>query len=417
MKQHYDIIIMGAGMVGTSLACALIDHAKTLNLRLALIEPNVQQLESSADHYQSSFDRRATALSYGSALIYQQMSVWDKLKHQVQPIEHIHVSDKGHFGAARLHAAQEKVPALGYVIENKWLGVVLQAHLREHENSQCLEFYSPATVERVERVEGVMKLELNRAGRASTLTANLVVMADGGRSEIREKLGISYSEESYYQHALVTNVEIDRRHENIAYERFTDTGPVALLPLLSQQKRNRCGLIWTFPDAQIEAGLACSDSAFLEQLQQKFGFRAGRFTQVGERYSYPLKLQRAQEQVRSGLVILGNAAHTLHPIAGQGFNLALRGVAALATDLKNAAKQQQDLGSYSLLHAYQKSRSADQQSTISFSDQSMRLFSNNHPLLAFGRNAGLQLLDICPAAKTVFSRGAMGLSHPVEPLN
>ncbi|EPJ55326.1 MAG: 2-octaprenyl-6-methoxyphenyl hydroxylase [Osedax symbiont Rs2] len=421
MRQHYDIVIMGAGMVGASLTAALLEHAKSLQLSIALIEPKPlhgqADLPSDQPNYQPSFDSRVTALAYGSAQIFQQLQLWDKLKSQVQPIEHIHVSDRGHFGAARLHAQQEKVPALGYVIENKWLGEVLYQHLQQHQNADLLDFYSPATVTQALRVDGKMQLQLETQAQPLALSTDLLVMADGGRSALRDKMGISYSEETYQQQALVCNVGIDRPHKNIAYERFTDSGPMALLPLLKQDKQQRCGLVWTVPEQQSDQLLAMSEKEFCATLQQRFGFRAGRFNQVGERFSYPLKLQRAQEQVRAGVAILGNAAHTLHPIAGQGFNLALRGVAALAEHLLAAARNGQNLGDYEMLYQYQQSRLADQRATINFSDKSMRLFAIDNPLLALGRDAGLQLLDICPAAKTMFSRSAMGLASPMADLH
>jgi len=417
MKQHYDIVIMGAGMVGASLAAALLQHAKSLHLSIALIEPNPLHGQVQSLSYQPSFDGRVTALAYGSAQIFQQLQLWDKLREQVQAIEHIHVSDRGHFGAARLHAEQEKVPALGYVVENKWLGQVLNQHLQEHANADLLDFYSPATVTEALRVDGKMQLQLETQQQHLTLSADLLVMADGGRSSLRDKMGISYTEEIYQQQALVCNVGIDRPHNNIAYERFTDTGPMALLPLLKQNKQHRCGLVWTVPEQQADDLLAMTERQFCTALQQRFGFRAGRFNHVGERFCYPLKLQRAQEQVRAGVAILGNAAHTLHPIAGQGFNLALRGVAALAEHLLAAARNGQSLGDYEILYQYQQSRLVDQRATINFSDKSMRLFAINNPLLALGRDAGLQLLDICPAAKTLFSRSAMGLASPMADLH
>ncbi|MCJ8297946.1 MAG: 2-octaprenyl-6-methoxyphenyl hydroxylase [Pseudomonadales bacterium] len=417
MRQHYDIVIMGAGMVGASLAAALLQHASALHLNIALIEPNPLDGQLDTHSYQPSFDGRVTALAYGSAQIYQQLQLWDKLQAQVQPIAHIHISERGHFGAARLHAEQEKVPALGYVVENKWLGQVLYQHLQEHANAANLDFCTGATVTQVERLDGKMQLQIETGDQPLQLTTDLLVMADGGRSALRDKMGISYTEEVYQQQALVCNVGIDRAHNNIAYERFTDTGPMALLPLLRQNKQHRCGLIWTVPEQQGDELLALSDREFISALQRRFGFRAGRFTHVGERFSYPLKLQRAQEQVRAGVAILGNAAHTLHPIAGQGFNLALRGVAALAEHLLGAARNGQSLGDYEMLYQYQQSRLADQRATINFSDKSMRLFAIDNPLLALGRDAGLQLLDICPAAKTLFSRSAMGLASPMADLH
>jgi 2-octaprenyl-6-methoxyphenol hydroxylase len=417
MKQQYDIVIIGAGMVGASFAAALIEQAAELNLSIALIEAKALADTDNTLSYQPSFDSRATALSFGSSLIYQQLGVWQQLQQHAQAIEHIHVSDKGHFGATRLHAKQEKVPALGYVIENKWLGDVLHQHIKQHPNKQCVELVCPASIESIERVAGNMQLQVNHEGNQFSLSASLVVIADGGRSSLREQLGIDYTEKHYQQHALVANVAIDRTHNNVAYERFTDTGPIAILPLAKQARTHRCGLIWTVPDEDVQRISDLSDDQFLIELQQRFGFRVGRFKSVGQRFNYPLTLQAAPEQVRAGLVVVGNAAHTLHPIAGQGFNLALRGVLSLAKCVLQAAKNGQPLGDFKMLSAYQHERSADQQATIGFSDKSMKLFSTNQPLLALGRDIGLQCLDICPPAKTMFARSAMGLSNPMSNLD
>ncbi len=441
MNDQLDVVIMGAGMVGASLVAALLDHADTLDLKIALIEPQVSQYDSSQhkssessahlNDYQSSFDARSTALSYGSAKILQQLGIWQQLQQQVQKIEHIHVSDKGHFGATRLSAEQQNVDALGYVVENQWLGEALLAHIDAHPNRKRLHFYRPASVVSATRSEGLTQLEIDSDGESITLNTQLLVMADGGRSSLRETLGFSYKEQSYNQHALICNLEFDRAHQNIAYERFTDTGPIAMLPLTKQNKRHRNALIWTLPDDQVAEIQALDDDAFMSALQQRFGYRSGRIIGVGQRVYYPLKLQVAQEQVRAGIVLVGNAAHTLHPIAGQGFNLALRGVATLAQHLIAASSkgtslegknlegknfEESNLGDLTMLSEFAQSRQADQQMAINFSDKSMHLFSTNNSLLAFGRDLGLQLLDICPAAKTVFARSAMGLSSAMPDL-
>ncbi|MGB1236758.1 MAG: 2-octaprenyl-6-methoxyphenyl hydroxylase [Pseudomonadales bacterium] len=411
MKADYDIAIVGAGMVGASFAAALLEQAQELGWRIALLEP--QPLENSVQApYQPSFDSRSTALAYGSASIYQQLAVWEALSVRAQPIEHIHVSDRGHFGAARLHASEERVPALGYVVENKWLGQVLQQHLQSHRAAGCLDYLSGAVVSEVVRVDEQMQLRYSRDDSEHQLCAELVVMADGGRSALRQKLGISYSEQSYQQHALICNVGVDRAHGNIAYERFTSAGPMALLPLADEAGTARMALVWTTPEDEIEARLALDEAAFLAQLQEAFGYRAGRFVQLGERFSYPLKLQRASEQVRPGLAVVGNAAHALHPIAGQGFNLALRGVAELAAELFKSAHNGESLGDYSRLLAYQEARLSDQRNTIGFSDKSMKLFAMEHRAVILGRDLGLGLMDVCQPLKTLFSRSAMGLASP-----
>lgn len=422
IKPHYDILIIGGGMVGASLAAALIPAGKRLGLSIAVVEAFPMPDKGSLA-YQPSYDARATALGYGSRLIYEQIGIWDQLREHVCAITDIHVSDKGRFGAARLNAADEQVAALGYVVENHWLGQVLLNRLAQ-DDAGFIDFICPAEVSAVSYQQEQMSVSLTTGGDEHQLTAELVVMADGGRSDLREQLGIGYQQTNYQQHAVVTNISPEVTHNNMAYERFTDSGPMALLPLEELPPgnegqadiRHRMGLVWTVPDEQLDEIMALSDEAFIARVHERFGYRAGQFVKVGERYSYPLKLSVADEQVRRGLVVLGNAAHALHPIAGQGYNLALRGVVALAAELIQAREAGVNLGDIGHLARFAEQVRDDQQKTIGFSDKTMKLFSNNNPLLALGRSAGLQLLDVCPLAKTVFARSAMGLDQPTPDL-
>ncbi|WP_370279277.1 2-octaprenyl-6-methoxyphenyl hydroxylase [Pontibacterium sp.] len=414
MKQHYDIVIVGGGMVGASLACALLPASEKLDLNIAVIEafplPEANDLV-----YQPSYDSRATALAYGARTIYELMGIWDTLRQHLSPIEHIHVSDRGRFGATRLHAEDEHVAALGYVVENHWLGRVLLDRLQQPDAGR-VDFICPAEVTDIVPGAEQMGLSVKLDEQVHDLTAELVVMADGGRSELRERMGIGYTQEAYGQHAVIANISPDRPHEGIAYERFTDSGPMALLPLEDEGGRHRCGLVWTVPDEMADEILGLDDAEFIERVHERFGYRAGCFVHVGERHAYPLKLSIADEQVRAGLAVLGNAAHALHPIAGQGYNLALRGVVALADQIISARKQGISVGDLGVLQTFYEQQRYDQQRTIGLSDRVMKLFSNNNPLFAFGRDLGLQMLDVCPPAKTVFARGAMGLDIPAPDL-
>ncbi len=407
MTTDYDIIIVGGGMVGASLASALVAASNRLQLKIAVVEAFALPAPGALS-YQPSYDARATALAYGSRVVYEAMGLWDTLQAHLSPITTIHVSDKGHFGAARLHAADEGVPALGYVVENHWLGRVLLDRIQQPDAGR-IDLLCPAEVVDIRYGAQQMGVTLHSAAGEQTLNAELIVMADGGRSELRERMGIGYRQRSYAQHAVIANVTPTQAHQGVAYERFTDTGPMALLPLEDEAGRPRMGLVWTVPDAQVEEIMALSDDAFCARLQERFGYRAGRIERVGSRHSYPLALSVADEQVRRGLVVLGNAAHALHPIAGQGYNLALRGAVALADTLIQAREAGRPLGELQHLADFQRQVRGDQQKTIGFSDQTMKLFSNKHPLLALGRSAGLQMLDVCPLAKTVFARSAMGL--------
>lgn len=412
--QQYDLIIIGGGMVGASLTAALLPTAEELGLRMALIE--AQPLPAAGEAvFSPSYDARSTALAQGVRTLYRRMGIWSALEAHLTPIDQIHVSDRGRFGSTRLQADEEGVPALGYVVENHWLGQVLIRHLQQHAGDR-LTLISPAEVEMLVPAAAGNEVRLQTAAGEQRLSAELVVMADGGRSALRERLGIHYREQAYGQHALVANVSLDRPHANVAYERFTEAGPVALLPGESLNGQVRCGLVWTLADAVLDEVLALDDQAFLARLQDTFGYRAGRFTAVGERYHYPLKLTQAEEQVRSGLVVLGNAAHALHPIAGQGYNLALRGVVALADLIIARKRAGLPLGALDGLSEFVEQRRQDQQRTIQFSDRTLKLFTSDNPLLRLGRGLGLQLLDSCPLGKTLFARAAMGLDQPAARL-
>lgn len=414
MRSHYDVLIVGGGMVGASLACALLPVAAELQLSIAVVEIEAPPAPGEPV-FQPSYDARSTALALGVRDPFERMGIWSTLVRHLTPIHQVHVSDRGHFGVTRLDAREEQVPALGYVVENHWLGQVLLSRLLQ-EGTPWVDFIAPARVTDLEnRAEGC-RVQLEGEDGSHELQAGLVVMADGGRSSLREALGMGYRQRSYEQHALVANVSLDRPHQHVAYERFTDTGPVALLPGEDLEGQARCGLVWTLPEDRVEEIMGLDDRRFLALLQQRFGYRAGRFTRVGERYHYPLKLVLAEEQVRAGLVVLGNAAHALHPIAGQGFNLAFRGVTALADLIIERKRAGLALGELRALQGFEQARQHDQFRTIQFSDRTLKLFTSRQPLLTLARDLGLVALQHCPPARTLLARAAMGLDQPAPRL-
>ncbi len=411
MKSHYDIAIIGGGMVGASFAVSLLSVARRYSLRIALFE-SFPLPEAGAQELQPSYDARSTALSFGTRKLLERMGVWQALSRQLAPIRHIRVSDRGHFGSVRLDAESQQVPALGYVVENRWLGQVLLNRLAEEPGSP-VELFCPAEVIAAEPRGQGMLLQVEHDGETGDLSADLVVMADGGRSALREKLAIDYSQSDYDQYALIANISPDRPHGNIAYERFTASGPMALLPLTDDAEgRPRCALIWSLPLESIDEAMAWDDQQFLDRLQAQFGYRAGAFRQAGERHCYPLKLMRVREQVRQGMVVLGNAAHTLHPIAGQGFNLALRGALTLTERLVATVAAGKSPGEIAQLSAFEESLCWDQDKTIGFSDQVTRVFSTDATAAVVARNLGLIGMDLLPGLKRWFGHSAMGLDVP-----
>ncbi|MCE3027863.1 2-octaprenyl-6-methoxyphenyl hydroxylase [Salinicola sp. DM10] len=399
-----DVAIIGGGLVGASLACALGELAREEGLRIAIVEAQPLPATDTAP-LQPSFDVRASAIAYGSRRHFERLALWsdaegEGMAAQASPIRHIHISERGQLGVTRLHAEDVGSEALGYVIPNAWMGRVLHRRLAELP----LDWHCPARVEALDATPEGYRLTLDDGQR---LDAGLTVLADGGRSGLKERLGIESAHHAYDQSALIATVETSRAHQGWAFERFSREGPIALLPLSGR----RMTLVWTFEQGAEQAALALSDDAFLSRLQHAFGDRAGRFQRVGQRYAYPLSLVTARETIRPGLAVLGNAAHALHPVAGQGFNLALRGVMDLAAEIQRARAEGRSPGDASVLAAFEARRSADYRQIVRFSDGLIRLFGLNYPLMGQARGLGLSGLNALAPLKRMVARRAMGLER------
>jgi len=404
MANNYDIIIIGGGLVGASLACALGEQ----DLRIAVIE--AVPLSSDA---QPSYNERTVALGYGSRQIFEGIGIWSAIDELgATAIKKIHVSDRGHMGKTRLDCAKEGLDALGYVVDTRLLGQALAARLDALSN---VELICPAKLTSLKFTSTNAALAIEVDGVEQTLSASLVVGADGVQSSVREQVGIKTFDMNYGQTAIITNVSVERSHRNIAYERFTPTGPLAVLPMsdvteFDEGVEHRCSIVWTVKDKDRDAVLALDDRQFLAELTERFGGQLGQFTRVGKRIGFPLALKQAREHVRPRLALVGNAAHTVHPIAGQGFNLGLRDVAVLAEVIVGAVQANEDIGELLVLKRYARWRRRDHLRVIGFTDSMVRLFSNKFTPLALARNAGLVATDLFPPLKKLITRQAMGLS-------
>lgn len=388
-----DVAIAGGGMVGLSLAAALAE----LPLDVVVIEPVLPAADQ-----QPSFDSRTTALSGGSRRMLEGIGVWAAVAAQATPIRCIHVSERGAFGTARLTAAEQGVAALGYTIENRLLGQALRERAAGIARLTLLN----ARVRELQPGDQAVRLATD-AGDA--ISARLVVAADGAQSAVRAALGIDASVSDYGQHAVIAHVDTGRFHDYTAFERFTPGGPIAVLPIAE----GRSAVVWTLaPDAARRA-LALDDAGFIAELQQTFGLRLGRFTRVGRRQSYPLSLTRSELLTAPRAVILGNAAQGLHPVAGQGFNLGLRDVAALAELLADeiaAHGPDADPGAARMLERYAEWRRPDRQAVIRFTDLLVRGFGMPLGSLRRLRSAGLLAFDLMRPVKHEFARRTMGLA-------
>jgi 2-octaprenyl-6-methoxyphenol hydroxylase len=385
-----DVLIAGGGAVGSALACALAE----LPLDVVLVE--AQQPELLA---QPSFDARVTALANGSQQILSGLGLWRDLAGYVEAIRTIHISERGRFGAARLRAPEENVPALGYTVENQTLGRVLWERL---QRSQRLKVLAPAKVVALRCDEGLADVTVERDGATNSVRAKLVVAADGARSAVRAALGVSTTEDDYGQRAVVFNCGTEARLDGRAFERFTERGPIALLPLTG----GRGAVIWTLPEGDAQRIAALPVDAFRAELQAAFGQRLGRFTRIGERHLYPLARVASEAIHGPRAVLIGDAALRLHPVAGQGFNLALRDIATLAEVIADAGAL--DVGAAELLERYASWRAADRRRVSSFTHGLIQLFGESAPGMGLGRGLGLMAFDLLPGAKALLARRTMG---------
>ena len=404
--MSYDVVIAGGGLVGATLAARL---ARDPSISVAVLEkfppPQSDALEQQDFH--PSYDARNTALANGTCHIFDQLGLWQAMREHAVPINTIEITNKGSFGKALIQAQEERVRALGYVIENRYIGRYLFQHLSGLPN---VDYLAPAQLKAIEYEANQVSLELEHQGQAQTQVTPLLVIADGAQSDGRALLGIDASVHQYQQVAIVTAVTPDRPHNNVALERFTDSGPLAVLP----QTHNRLGLTWCLSPHRAQQLMDCSDQDFMTALEQEAGSAMGELTKVGKRVQYPLALTLAKEQVRPNVVVLGNAAHGLHPVAGQGFNMAARDVAVLVQHLFRARAEGVSWGDFSMLNGYFAERQQDQFNTTQFSHNLTRLFSHSNPMLNFARNAGLALFDSLQGTKRLVARHAMGRSVATE---
>lgn len=400
--MQQEVIIVGGGMVGLSLALMLAKQNIAVKLLEAIKYPNYD--DENLAPYHSSFDARNSALSRRTVQIYQELGLWRALQEHATPILEVNITEQGSFGKARLKAEQEKVESFGQVIENAWLGRVL---LTEVQKQSLIELIDGVQVTQLTQDADMAYIDASRGEEQLSLQAKLVIAADGRDSFCRKALGIGASEHDYDHVAIVTTVQTSKPHNHVGFERFSSLGPLALLPLPGEYRRS---VVWPVKKGTEGEWLGDeNDQHFLDALQDTYGDRAGKFQKTGKRFSFPLSQVLAEKQAVGRVVLMGNAAHTIHPVAGQGFNLCMRDAHVLVRYLTEQIAQNADLGDAVMLQAYEASRLTDQQRVIKFCDSVVRGFSNSNPILKFIRNTGLVAFDTIPGIKPLVANYAMGL--------
>lgn len=400
--MQQEVIIVGGGMVGLSLALMLAKANIAVKLLEAIKYPNYD--DANLAPYHSSFDARNSALSRRSVQIYQELGLWNALQEHATPIFEVHITEQGSFGKARLKAEQEKVESFGQVIENAWLGRVLLTEVRKQP---LIELIDGVQVTSLKQDADQAHIEAVRGEESLSLQSKLVIAADGRDSFCRKALGIGADEHDYDQVAIVTTVQTSKPHQHVGFERFSPLGPLALLPLPGEYRRS---VVWPVKKGTEAEWLGEeNDQHFLDALQETYGDRAGKFQKTGRRFSFSLSQVLAEKQAIGRVVLMGNAAHTIHPVAGQGFNLCMRDAYVLVRSLKEQLSKSADIGEPSMLLAYEQARLTDQQRVIKFCDTVVRGFSNQNPLLKLVRNTGLLAFDMIPGVKPLVANYAMGL--------
>lgn len=399
VTKEFDLIINGGGMAGATLAWGLQyilgrDNA----LKIAIIEASTDQ----KNH--AGFDARVIALSYGSRQILEQIGLWPDYQSIVTPINDISVTDRGHFGQTTLRPAEYQVPHLGYVVELADSGKLLLDKLADK-----VTWFRPNRIMELNQQQRHVEVRLDDGQQ---LRAPLIVAADGGFSTVRQLLTLNNQQTDFEQSAIIANITTSQAHQGVAYERFSEHGPIALLPM----SQGRSSLVWSMKTSDIESIMSLDDDGFLAKLQQAFGYRLGVFEKTGKRVSYPLIQTLANELTHHRVAFIGNAAQALHPIAGQGFNLGLRDVAALIDSISRTIIATKDIGGFAMLNQYSQARAADRQSTIWATSGLVSIFSNQHWPLVIGRNLGLSLSNCLSTMKKPIAQQMLGWNHQLPVL-
>lgn len=387
----YDLVIVGGGLVGLTLASAL----KNSDLKIALVEAKPESAAVARG--------QAYHINLLVSRIFKGIGVWQSMQSEVSPIEQIRLSDADYPGTVQFFKRDLGTDVLGYVAEHRVLLNALQDFLRQCPN---VSYLCPAELVKVNYGADGVDLELSQHGQIRQVRSRLLVAADGARSPIRQQAGISTKGWQYWQSCVVAFIQPEKPHQNIAYERFQTDGPFAILPLPD----NLCRIVWTAPRAEAEAILALDDEQFLAKLKQRYGDQMGELSLVGDRYLFPVQLMHSTRYTLPRLALIGDAAHCCHPVGGQGVNMGIRDAAALAEVIQVAQRQGRDIGDLSVLRQYERWRKLENLTILGFTDLLNRMFSNRLLPLVVLRRLGLLVMRSLHPVKLIALRLMTGLT-------
>ena len=390
-----DFVISGGGPVGLMLAIGLAQ--KDVNVVLVERFPSADNHDNT-DSIQTSFDGRVLALSHGSSNVLKELGLWQDLSPYTTKIEHVHVSQKGYLGMTKLHADEANVPALGYSIQSSNLGQVLWEKAKQLENINIM---CPATLQTFTQNESTVLVELDVEGNPVQIEAKMIVGADGTGSQVRKVLGLEMQEKSYDAFGVIAQIETEFHPEGWSYERFTEDGPVALLPMHGHFHK----AVMVCSTEQVEEIKALDDDAFITRFAEKMGERLGRYVSVSPRMAYPLKETYVPQMVLGRAVLMGNASHTQHPVAAQGLNLGIRDIDEFLSGL---LLEVDGLDNLEYLQAYAESRRLDHEKVMGLTDGLIQVFEHTSPVVGHLRGMGLMAMQAVPSLRKRFTSFAMG---------
>ncbi len=393
--NQFEVVIIGGGLVGMATALSLA-HA---GIQVAMLEAKMPDISM----FHTSYDSRTLVVNPASEQFWQQLGVWQSVVASATKINQVHVSSKGQFGRVLFDKDELEVPVLGHVVEANVLGAVLWDKVRNNPNIKVI---APATMSDFKVSDEAVTIDYELQGEHHQASAQLMIAADGAQSSIRKQLSLPTNTKAYKKTAVICSITPEKMHHNRAYERLTKTGPFALLPF-----NGRMGLVWSNEPEKAEQLLKMPQAEFIELAQAEFGYRLGRFTEVGKRHQYPLFKIQVEKQYDERVVLLGNAAHTVSPVSAQGLNLAIRGVKRLSALLANQHQQKQDLGALSLLENYQQISQQDQNQILTYTDDLMTWFKIDEPVINGFKSLGLVTIDSQINLKKKLFRLAAGLNH------